>query len=241
MNRFLPVLALLLLAGPARAESLDSERVRDAIELEARRNLPDTVVDVAVHGLNVRGSVEVISGVEPSLRVRAEGDEDWVGKAVLDVEVSSSGRVVGTLRVTAEIAAYVEVPVLRQPVSRGSRIQAEDLGLARREADGLPSGVISDPSQLVGRVSKRDLDLNKLVREQDLEDRADAQRNQPVTLVVRTGSLQVTAAGILRADARVGDLVEVRSIATNQTVWGLLVSPDVVELPTARSSALSRR
>jgi len=232
MKTALSLLTVLMLAGPAWGAELDVDLVKAAIVAQARRALPDTVVEIEVHSVYLRGSVDLPAAARPEVRVRADGDEDWIGRIGVEVEVSDNGRLVKTLKATAEVAAFIEVAVLRNPVARGERIRRDDLSVTRRDVADFPGGIITWTDALVGRTPKRDLALGSLVRHADLEDQADAQRNQPVTLLIRSGSLRVTAPGVLRADAQVGDLVEVVATSTKQTVYGILVSEDVVEIPT---------
>ena len=244
MNRLTTILttlcmASLCIAGSARAGELPVEPVREAIAAEARANLPDTVRSVAVRGVHIRGNVEVTTNANVEVVIHADGDEDWIGRVSAEADIFAGGRLIRTVRVQATVVAQVEVAVLRNPVSRGQRITEHDVGVALREADKLPAGVVMQTRALVGRVAKRDLGLNRLVTEGDLLERADALRNHPVTLVVRSGSLVVTSPGVLRKDARLGDLVEVLSTATRGVVYGVLVNPDVVEIPTTSTAAAS--
>ena len=229
----------LLLASPASAVELDVEAVREALLERARASLPDTVVSVSIRGVQIRGNVDVPSGVVPEILIHADGDEDWVGRLSADAEVIAAGKNIRTVRVLATVVAQVEVAVLRTPVSRGQKIGRSDVGVALREADQLPAGVVMNPEALIGRVAKRDLGLNRLVSEGELLERTDALRNHPVTLVVRSGSLVVTSPGVLRKDARIGDLVEVLSTATRGVVYGVLINPDVVEVPTTARATSS--
>lgn len=240
MNWFLPKTVFLLtlslaLAGSATAAELDTELVRAAIEERARLSLPDTVVSVSVRGVQVRGTVDIPAGAKTEIVIHPEGDEDWIGRVAAEIDVFAGGKLVRTVRILATVVAQVRVAVLRNPVSRGQRIAASDVGEALREADRLPAGVVMNPVALVGRRAKRDLGLNRLVTEGELVERTDAERNRPVTLVVRNGGLLITSPGILRKDARIGDLVEVLSTATRGTVYGILINPDVVEVPTTAS------
>ena len=218
------------LAVPASARA-DAGAVIEAIRQEAVRSLPDTVVEVEVYDVVVRGDLEVPEGA--SIRVRASGDEDWIGR--VSVELLCAG---SSARATADVAAYVEVPVLRRPVARGEQITADDVTVARRNADDLPTGMVLSSAALDGRVPKKDLRLNQVVKVADLEERADSRRNHPVTLLVRSGGLRITAPGVLRRDARVGDLVEAVFTTTGGVVRGVLITPDIVEIPTVDASAV---
>jgi flagellar basal body P-ring formation protein FlgA len=229
--------AMMALLLPAAAHAGGDAAVRSALETAARRALPDTVVEIEVHTVSARGKVDVPDGAE--LRVRVSGDEDWLGRIAAEVDVSLRGDRLGTLTVTAEVAAYVEVPVTRATVSRGTPLGPTDIAHVRRDVASLPRGTVLDSRALTGRLLKRDLGLNQLLRESDLEERLDARRNQPVTLMLSRGSLRVTAPGVLRRDARIGDLVEVLSVSTQTTVHGILTGPSTVELMGALPMASS--
>ncbi len=226
-----------LTAAPAAAAPLDREQVRDAVQEAARLNLPDTVVQIEVHDLTVRSSLEVPPHTVIGLRVRAQGGEDWLGSVGLTIDVSAEGRVLRSVPVTAEITGMIEVPVLRNAVARGSALGPMDLAIARREVSTLPRGTIRDTRKLLGRTLRRDLSINQIVKESDLEVRVDAKRNRVVTLVLQTEALRILAPGILREDARIGDLVSVLATDTRRVVHGILRSPDLVEIPVARVSA----
>jgi flagella basal body P-ring formation protein FlgA len=97
--------------------------------------------------------------------------------------------------------------------------------------------VLRDFSSLIGRTARRDLGLNQVIRQTDLDKAVDARRNRSVTLLLQRGSLKIAAPGVLRKDAMVGDLVQVLSVSTRTLVYGTLVSPDLVVLPTTASAS----
>jgi len=240
MNRLLIIVALSLLGlggSSAVAGSIDSEQLRAVVETAALRNLPDTVVAVEVQRITLQGAVSIPGGVEPSIRVLAAGDDDWVGTTSLDLEINVPDQPTIHARVIADLVVFIEVPVLRHPVGRSQEVTINDLALVQRDADRLPSGVLRDPRALIGRVAKRDLGLNQVIRESDLMERVDAARRRIVTLMLKRGNLTITAPGVLKTNARIGDLVEVFSTTTRKGVFGVLVTPDLVEVISPRAAA----
>jgi flagella basal body P-ring formation protein FlgA len=235
MKTLISALALssaLAFVGVADAAPLDRSVVVTAVHKAAVRNLPDTVVALEVHGVSFRGNVDVPEGAAVSVRIRADGDEDWIGRFAVTALVSIAGKEPISLPLTVDLAAYIEVPVLRFPISRGSVLQAADLTLVQREAGTLPAAVIRDSIRLVGRTTKRDLGLNQVIRRGDLEKRVDARRNRRVTLLLRRGALSIAAPGVLRQDAIIGDVVEVLSTGTRTLLHGTLITPDLVSVAT---------
>ncbi len=223
--------AVLATAATATAAPLDHQLLVDAVKKAAVRNLPRTVVAVEVHDLYLRGKVDVPDGATVSVRIRADGDEDWIGRFAATALVRVAGKKLVAIPLTAEVAAYIEVPVLQAAVSRGSVLRATDVGVVQREAGTLPRGVVRDARRLIGRTAKRDLGMNKVIRQGDLEKAIDARRNRAVTLVLSRGALTIAAPAILRHDAMVGDLVQVLATGTRTLLYGILVSPDLVRLP----------
>lgn len=240
MNPRLIYVALALMglsASPALAGAIDSDQLRSAVQAAALRNLPDTVVAVEVQRVTLQGAVSVPDDAQAHIRVLAAGDDDWVGMTPLELQFQVDGQPTVHARAVADLAVYIQVPVLRHPVGRAQMVTANDLALVQRDAERLPSGVLRDPHHLVGRVARRDLGLNQVIREADLMERVDAARRRIVTLVVQRGNLTITAPGVLKADARIGDLVEVFSTTTRKGVFGVLVTPDLVEVVTPRAPA----
>ena len=227
------VLAALLLPQLAEAVELDRAAVLEAVETAARRSLPPQVVEIELHSFFLPQTMDVPADAQVDLRVRAGAEDDWIGRTQLELLVSVDGEPRDPLRAWIDVVALVDVPVLAVGLTRGEIIGAEDLSMTRKEADRLPSGVLADATTIVGRRLRRDLGLNSLLRATDLEIPVDAQRNRPVTLRVGQGSLTVSAAGVLRQDAHVGDLVPVWTPSTGKTVHGILTSPDLVVVPLA--------
>jgi flagella basal body P-ring formation protein FlgA len=235
MNRISAALSfsasLLLLASAAQAASVDPALVLDAAREAAQRNLPDTIAEIEVHSLSLRSAPTVPDGAAVSVRVRGDGGDDWIGHTNLDVLVTVDGVPLDPVRGSVQIIAWVQVPVLREPLARGQRIAGDDLGLVLREADRLPGGVLRHVEDIVGRSTRRDLGLAALVRATDLTAVVDAEKNRPVTLLVGSGALRVTASGVLREDAALGSLVAVWVPSTGSTLHGILRSADLVEMP----------
>lgn len=233
----LALFVAIMASNTALAAPLDRTTVIEAVHEAAVRNLPETVVSVEVHDVVLRGHIDVPDGATVSVRIRAAGDEDWIGRIAANVLVVVNGEQAPAIPLTADVAAYLEVPVMRVPVSRGTRLIAEHLGSGKREAGSMPVGVVRDRHLLIGRTVKRDLGLNQVVREGDLDKVVDARRNSSVTVLLQRGALKVAAVGILRKDAMVGDLVQVLSVSTRTLLYGTLVTADVVVLPTVASAS----
>ena len=62
------------------------------------------------------------------------------------------------------------------------------------------------------------------VRASDLTEPRLVRRGQPVTIVLRSGALSITATGRALADGALGEPVRVFSEATNQTLDGVVES-----------------
>lgn len=167
-------------------------------------------------------------GVELSPRLR--GTPAPRGNVTVDVEIQVDGRPDGVLPVTFLIRTYEDLPVLARPIQRGDVLAASDLEHRRVETTRLATLPLTDASSLVGHISKRALHVGSYLAPKDFDMPVLVKRNQPVTLVFRSGALRVETFGIARAEGSLDDIVRVENLKTRKVVYGRVSAAGVVEI-----------
>jgi len=115
-------------------------------------------------------------------------------------------------------AALVETPVLVRTVDRGEVLDIQDFqSLAIPRADARDAIA---PSGAAGLETLRRIDAGTPVRAGDLVRPQLVRRGDPVTLLVRSEGLEITAPGRALAGGARGDLVRAVNIATGRTIDG---------------------
>jgi flagella basal body P-ring formation protein FlgA len=127
------------------------------------------------------------------------------------------------------LLALAEVPVLAHDVARGDILAATDFVLEERSG---PLAPLTAPDRILGREALRRLPAGSVVRLGDVAEPRLVRRGEPVTLIIASGTLRITATGRALADGRKGDTVRVVATATSRTLDGTVAGPNTVALPT---------
>jgi flagella basal body P-ring formation protein FlgA len=135
-------------------------------------------------------------------------------------------------RIYVGVAVETEMPVLvlRQAAARDSKIEAQDVELRTMRVPGLADTYIRDPAELADRHLKQAaapgtaLDINLLA--------ADilVKRGQRVTLIARSGSVEVRALGEAVSDATPSGRVRILNLDSRRIVEGQVESRDRVRV-----------
>jgi len=117
------------------------------------------------------------------------------------------GIVLAGLLSAAATAHTVDTPVLVRPVEKGELLAEVDFALEPLSA-GRARGALA-PANAAGMEAARRLAAGAPVRASDIIRPQLVRRGEPVTLVVKTGGLAITAQGRALGSGAAGDLVRV--------------------------------
>lgn len=87
---------------------------------------------------------------------------------------------------------------------------------------GVVPGALADPASAVGREARVALYAGRPIRGADLTAPALVERNAPVTLVYRHGTLVITAEGRALDRAAAGEVLRAMNLASRGTVSGIV-------------------
>ncbi|GAB5352455.1 hypothetical protein TMRH483_01042 [Qipengyuania sp. 483] len=118
--------------------------------------------------------------------------------------------------------------VLVRQIQRGDLLAERDFASEKVTA-GQARGTVS-AKEAAGLEAKRTLRSGSPIRASDLTEPRLVRRGQPVTIILRSGALSISATGRALADGALGDPVRVFSEATNQTLDGVVESSGRVRL-----------
>ncbi len=134
--------------------------------------------------------------------------------------------------VPVQVHREVEVVVLAAPASPGVPIAATQLIVQRREIGALPGTPFADPAAVAGRIPNRRLPGGSVPTEADFATTPAPRRGDPVTLVARSGGVEVRMQGRVLGPARPGGQIPVENVSSHRILRGrLTASGDVEVLP----------
>lgn len=145
------------------------------------------------------------------------------------IDIDVDGRAAGALPVWFAVSAWDRVPVAKSDLPQGSTLRAADLAMEMREvAAGAP---VVDQLPPDGAVRLRHpLARGMPLTAAALETPGAVSRDQPVSVRVAAGSIEIETAAVALDDGRVGDAVRVRNPGSKEPFVATVVAPGVVSV-----------
>ncbi len=220
----LAVLLATMAFGAGAAPSL-----RDGLVAYVEARSPETpaaieippLADFAVPGV-ARERIEYVLSSHPQAK--------RVGRVPVTVEVRVDGRVRRRGVVNAHVRVDVPVVVALGPVRRGELIEASDLTVEPRDVSRLPEGWVDDPAALIGQRATRRVMPGTLWRADWAQQPPRVRRGELVPLQLRHGPLVIQGRGVVRKDARVGEMVSVVNPDSRRELTGRVDPNGVVHV-----------
>ncbi|MEM6546089.1 MAG: flagellar basal body P-ring formation chaperone FlgA [Pseudomonadota bacterium] len=130
-----------------------------------------------------------------------------------------------TLYLRADVAATMELPVLRQALPRGSLLAESDLELAVRRISSRSADLVMSMDSVVGLELKRPVAAGVPLRHGQVARPKLISRGQQVTLVAGTSGLEVRMQGKALAGGAEGDRLLVQNTSSGRRLEGVVL-PD---------------
>src|SRR3546814_3624083 len=112
-----------------------------------------------------------------------------------------------------------------------------DLEWSSMRADRLRRDRITDACWLIGMTPRRAVTPGEPVNMRDLQERIVVEKNSMVTIVLRSGSLMLTARGKALDDGAEGATIRVLNPRSERVVQATVVAPDTVEIHSMQFAA----
>jgi flagella basal body P-ring formation protein FlgA len=203
--------------------------------LVAQGVAPDAQVELA----NRQTQVVVPVGADLQIGVRDLFYDSHVKRFSATVEVPANAPNATRIRVSGRVFPTVDVPILAHPVARGDVIAGNDITWTRVREDSLRRDVVTDTAQLIGYTPRQGLRPGQMISTADLQKPIAVQRGALVTMVLRYGSMHLSAQGHAVEQGSVGDSIRVTNTHSNLTVEGKVEGPNMVSVSMTGGSPLA--
>jgi len=134
------------------------------------------------------------------------------------------------LYVPGKVAMFKSVYVARRTMARGHRISESDLLLIRRDVTRLHYGYIDNKRDIIGKVTRRVVFANTILKAQMLGLPILVKRGQTVVLVAESNGIQVRMSGTALGSGSAGRAIRVRNLSSRRIVEGIVLKTGVVKI-----------
>lgn len=202
-----------------------------AIEAPARID----AVAIAAVAARLPPSAQVGGGaLDPRLRLPACADAPVADPPVLRGAQASvtvrCAQPAWTVYVPVRISDLRPVVVLAQAVAHGETLDTRHLTMQTRDVATLPFGYFSSLDEATALEARRALPAGAVLTPNDARPPQLVKRGQSVTLIGRSGGIEVRAEGIAMGNGARGERVRVRNAGSKRIVEGVITADGVVEI-----------
>ena len=134
-----------------------------------------------------------------------------------------------TVYIQAKVTVVADYIVAAAPLAQGQIVSATDLATMQGDLTTLPTGIITDASQAIGRTVTLSLQAGTALRQDSLRSQPAVQQGQTVRLVSAGPGFRVSAEAQALTSAGEGQLVQART-QTGQMIRGVAKAGGVVEV-----------
>ncbi len=132
--------------------------------------------------------------------------------------------------VPGRVSLFKSVYIARLTMSRGHRVNESDIQLMRRNISRLHYGYIDKKRDIIGKVTRRTVFANTILRTKMLGLPVSVKRGQTVILMAESNGIQVRMSGKALASGPIGHSIRVRNLSSRRIVEGTVIRPGVVKI-----------
>lgn len=147
-----------------------------------------------------------------ALELTCNGDKQWQAYLPVDVQI------------------FTKVVVAKYPLSSETTIKETDLDYAQANVNRLYNGYFKNKSELVGYVASQTINTAGIITKRNVKRPVLVHRNQPVDLIARKNSIQVTMKAVSKSDGSLNDSIEVFNPSSKKTIEAIVTGPNRVEV-----------
>jgi len=178
--------------------------------------------DLAIERVVVSGLAVVPAG-DPSVEVKPVKDGMCLGNVVLTVDYSVAGEKVRSLRVAGRVSLVHGVFQARTALAKDTILQAGDLEAVRVNVGDDPNRYPAAPEEVEGKQLRRNLQPGEAIESRDLVRPLAVKRGDAVTIFYELPGFRLTAKGVVKENAAVGDRIQVINANSKRSIYCLVL------------------
>lgn len=204
-------LFMLLAAGHIQAANNPALEIENALRLQ----LSDTRYEYLI---TLSTIPPVIPEVYDSIRVEMIGESQPFGNCWFKVFVYANQTIVANATLNSQVRWYQDALVSTRNIPRGEALSMDMFSAMRREINSLSDPFIITVDDIEGMEANRTIPQGKTLTYSMVKPEEVVKRGDHVTILFRSGSVQITASGEARQAGARGESIKVKNLLTNKII-----------------------
>lgn len=185
--------------------------------------------DLRIKDIRVEENVRLPGG-RITYKVIAPRNADLVGKIPFSVIFDANGSFQQRISAIATVEVLADVVVTRKPLARHQPITEEDIELQKMDFGDLPSDVLTNPEEVIGKRTRRAIGAQTALRADQVELPPLVKRGDMVVIIAESGGLKITALGQVKKKGRLGERIPVINFDSQKILYARVVDAKTVKV-----------
>ncbi len=209
---------------------ITKEDIKKVVSNFLYANMPWEKDKANIQDIRVTDSVILPKGVI-TCSVEPLANTEFKGNVPLPVHFKVNDEFQKRILVTASVEVLADVVVAKRPIRRRQQITTDDIEMREKSLAGLPSNVILDREDVLGKMAKSNIDANKVLRPDLIEFPPLVKRGDVVLIVAESSGLRITALGAVEErEGRRGERIKIENLDSKKIVYARVLDSKTVQV-----------
>ncbi len=208
---------------------IPDEKIKKAVLAFVYENIPWDRSRVRIKDIRINQHVILPKG-RITYRIVPPKRRDILGVVPLSVLFEVNGHFKKRIWATVNIEVTTGVVVTRRPLRRHQLITEGDIRIEERNLAGLPSHIITDYKEVLGRRTRRTINSNEVLRSDLIEFPPLVKRGDVVLIIAESDELRITALGKVKGKGHRGEMIEVINLDSNKLIYARVLDSNTVRV-----------
>ncbi|RKY37748.1 MAG: flagella basal body P-ring formation protein FlgA [Candidatus Omnitrophota bacterium] len=175
-----------------------------------------------------------VADTETSIEIYARPGIKFQGRMLLNAKIRQNLIVCAKVPVCLNLKRFGDVLVSQRRFEKGELIAQDAVYVRRDEISNQRSNVLSRVQDVVGKQARRLIRPEQIICANMVQKQWLVKRNYPVTILIETQAMKVTAKGCVCENGAKGEMVRVKNIVSKKDVYAQVISSSLVRVPMGR-------
>lgn len=215
--------------GAQAGQTIGPEKIRAAVQQYIHHHAPWNPEQLNISKINYNRPLNVPSG-KIAFQVSVPKHTDWLGAIPFKVAVVVDGQKVNRITVPANIEVWSDVVMTTKPLGKYQPIGRDDIQIKKMDLARVPSSVLVNIDQVLGRRTNRNIAANCILRRDQVEIPPVIKRGDLVQVVAESPLLKISVKAMAKENGIQGDRIKVVNLRSKKAIYAQVVDEQTVRV-----------
>lgn len=212
------------------AQSVPQNALRAAVEKAILPQFESKNVSAKITKLELPENIELPTGSIEICVANFPGITNFLAPSIISLEIRVDGKVLRRISANVTVEAFASVLTLTRDLASGTRITGFDVQTKNVRLEKSISSYLRDPSELAGKKLLKNLTESSPLTTDAVTADAVIKAGDSVSIMARSGRLQIAILGEARAAGRIGDRIAVKNTGSGVILQAIVIDAGTVKL-----------